>query len=124
MCRILMSINPEYVDKILNGKKKYEYRKIKAKKQNINRIVIYATAPIMQVVGEVEVKNIIEDTPNSLWKKTKEKSGVKKDFYDSYYKNKNKAIAYELGDVIIYNTPITLSDLGINYIPQSYIYLD
>lgn len=119
-----MSINPEYVDKILNGKKKYEYRKIKAKKQNINRIVIYATAPIMQVVGEVEVKNIIEDTPNSLWKKTKEKSGVKKDFYDSYYKNKNKAIAYELGDVIIYNTPITLSDLGINYIPQSYIYLD
>ena len=124
MCRILMSINPEYVDKILNGKKKYEYRKIKAKKQNINRIVIYATAPIMQVVGEVEVKNIIEDTPNKVWKKTKEQSGVRKDFYDSYYKNKNKAIAYELGDVIIYNNPRALSDLGIDYIPQSYTYLD
>ena len=124
MCRILMSINPEYVDKILNGKKKYEYRKIKAKKKNINRIVIYATAPIMQVVGEVEVKNIIEDTPNKVWKKTKEQSGVRKDFYDSYYKNKNKAIAYELGDVIIYNNPKALSDLGIDYIPQSYTYLD
>ena len=32
MCKILMPINPKYVDKILSGKKKYEYRKTKAKK--------------------------------------------------------------------------------------------
>lgn len=25
MCKVLMSINPEYVEKILSGSKKYEY---------------------------------------------------------------------------------------------------
>lgn len=124
MCRVLMSINPEYVDKILNGKKKYEYRKIKARKNNINKIVIYATSPIMKIVGEVEVKSIIEDTPSSLWKKTRDLSGVKKDFYDAYYKNKSVAVAYELGQVTKYDVPLVLSDFGIDFIPQSYTYLD
>ena len=32
MCKILISINPEYVNEILSGRKKYEYRKVKAKK--------------------------------------------------------------------------------------------
>ena len=38
MCKILMPINPEYVDEILMGNKKYEYRKIKAKRRNIDKI--------------------------------------------------------------------------------------
>ena len=37
MCTILMSINPEYVDKIIAGNKKYEYRKVKAKKSKVSK---------------------------------------------------------------------------------------
>lgn len=124
MCRILMPINPEYVDEILSGNKKYEYRKTKAKRKNIDKMVIYSTSPIMRVVAEVDVEGIIEATPDELWEQTKKYSGITKDFYYKYYKNKENAIAYKLGNIKIYETPKKLSEIGINYVPQSFVYLD
>ena len=50
MCKILLSINPEHVENILDGTKKYEYRK-KSCKKDIDRIVIYSTHPVKKVVG-------------------------------------------------------------------------
>ena len=124
MCRILMPINPEYVDKILDGRKKYEYRKIKAKRNNIDKMIIYSTSPIMKVVAEVDIKEILEENPEKLWEMTKNESGITKDFYNKYYKNKNTAIAYKLGKIRIYDKPKNLNDIGINYVPQSFVYLD
>ncbi len=119
-----MPINPKYVDEILSKRKKYEYRKIKAKRNNVNKIVIYSTSPVKKVVAEVDVNAIIEENPEKLWEMTKNESGITKEFYDHYYQNKNKAIAYKLGNIKIYDKPKNLSDIGINYFPQSFIYLD
>lgn len=124
MCKILMSINPIYADKILSGTKKYEYRKVKAKKDKVNKIVIYATYPIMKVVGEVEVKDILEETPEKLWNVTKEYSGVTKQFYDNYFNKSSKAIAYKLGKIEKYDEPKKLEDVGVKCAPQSFLYLD
>ena len=124
MCRILMPINPEYVDEILAGRKKYEYRKIKAKRNNVDKMIIYSTSPIMKVVAEVDIKEILEEDPEKLWEMTKNESGISKDFYNKYYKNRDKAIAYKLGTIKIYDKPKNLDDIGINYVPQSFVYLD
>lgn len=124
MCRILMPINPEYVDEILAGRKKYEYRKIKAKRNNIDKMIIYSTSPIMKVVAEVDIKKILEEEPEKLWEMTKNESGITKEFYNKYYKNKNTAIAYKLGTIKVYDEPKNLNDIGINYVPQSFVYLD
>ncbi len=124
MCRILMPINPEYVDEILAGRKKYEYRKIKAKRNNIDKMIIYSTSPIMKVVAEVDIKEILEEHPEKLWEMTKNESGISKDFYNKYYKNRDTAIAYKLGTIKIYDKPKNLDDIGINYVPQSFVYLD
>ena len=40
-----------------------------------------------------------------------------------YFENKSIAYAYELGSVIVYKYPKKLEDIGINYYPQSYVYL-
>lgn len=122
MCKILMPINPEYVDEILAGRKKYEYRKIKAKRTNIDKMIIYSTSPVMKVVAEVEIKGILQENPEQLWELTKNYSGVTKEFYNQYYKN--IAIAYELGKIVKYEKPKDLIDIGINYIPQSFVYMD
>ena len=45
MSRMLLSIKPEYVNKIISGKKKYEFRKFHCR-EGIDTIVIYATAPM------------------------------------------------------------------------------
>lgn len=123
MCTILLPIKPEYANKIIEKTKLYEYRKTKCKKE-INKIIIYSTAPIKKVIAEVEVKEIISNSPSELWEDTKEYSGISKEKYMKYFKNKDLAFAYKLGRVVSYNTPKTLKDFGINYYPQSYVYLD
>ena len=50
MCVILLSINPNHVENILNGTKRYEFRK-KVCKRHVDKILIYSTTPIMKVVG-------------------------------------------------------------------------
>lgn len=120
---VLMSIKPEYVEKILNGEKRFEYRKTIPKK-DIDKIIIYATTPIKKVVGEVSVKRIIIDDKLKVWEETKKYSGTSKDFFLAYYNNREVAVAYELVDVKIYNPTISLKDLNINFVPQSFIYLD
>ena len=124
MCKILMPINPEYVDEIISGNKKYEYRKIKAKREKIDKMIIYSTSPIMKVVAEVDVVDILEDSPQKIWEQTKNNSGITKDFYIKYYKNREKAVAYKLGNIKVYEKPKKLCDIGINYVPQSFVYLD
>jgi predicted transcriptional regulator len=119
---MLLSINPEYVDRIFNGSKRFEFRKTKNRKE-VDTIVIYETAPVMKVVGEAQVQCILLDTPNAIWDKTSSHSGISKDFFDSYFKGRDCAVAYKLGEVTKYECPVSLLDLGIRSAPQSFIYL-
>lgn len=123
MCKILMPIKPKYVDGIIKGTKKFEFRKIKAKRK-VDSIMIYETSPVMKVVAEVSVENILMDHPQSLWNKTSEFAGIAKEDYDDYFKDNNNAIAYALGEVIVYDQPKELIEFGLSYYPQSYVYID
>ena len=119
---ILLSINPEYADKILAGSKKYEFRKKLAHK-TVDKIMIYSTAPIMKVVGEVEVLKTISSSPSALWEYTKKSAGITRDKFRKYFKGCKVAYAYELGKVIQYNPPKELGEFNVDLPPQSFIYL-
>lgn len=120
--KIIISINPEYVEKIISGEKKFEYR-TKAAKEDINKIIIYETKPIMKVVAEVEILDVIATTPEELWNQTKNQSGITKSFFDEYFKNKQIAYAYKLGTVKVYEKPKSLLDFGLRMAPQSFAYV-
>ena len=111
MGSILISINPQYVEKIFNGTKKYEYRKIKGKRE-INKMLIYSTYPVKKVVGEAQIEDVLEGSPEEIWKKTKQYSGVEEIFYNEYFKGKTQAIAYKLKNVKKYDVPKELSIYG------------
>lgn len=123
MCVILLSINPNHVENILNGTKRYEFRK-KACKRHVDKILIYSTNPIMRVVGEAEVEDVLIDNPEIIWKKTKKKSGIDKSFFDQYYEDREQAVAYKLKNVIKYREPKELKDYGISNAPQSFQYIE
>lgn len=122
MCTILLSINPEHVKNIFNGNKYYEFRKIECKRK-VDKIIIYSTSPIMKVVGEADVEEILKATPEEVWKETQNKAGIDKKFFDKYYENKEYAIAYKLSKIKEYRVPKTLSEFGINKAPQSFVYV-
>ena len=123
MCTILLPIKPEYVGKIIDQSKLYEYRK-KRCKQKVDKIVIYCTAPVKKIVAEVLVEDLISNSPSQLWNITKQYSGISKSKYMKYFENNDIAFAYKLGKVTKYEIPKTLEEIGINYYPQSYVYLN
>ena len=122
MSQMLLSIKPQYVEKIIAGKKKFEFRKFHCR-EGIDTIIIYATAPTKQVIGEVSLIDIIEGDIDYVWQETRGFGGILKKDYVAYYKKRETAVAYQLGDVKIYEEPKKLTDLGLNYVPQSFAYL-
>ena len=122
MCKLLLSINPEYVEKIFAGIKKYEFRKSQCKRP-IDGIIIYCTSPVMKVVGEASVVGIIVEEPGIMWKEVKELAGVTKEFYDSYFSGRKNAVAYQLGEIKRFCKPKDLYEYGVKHAPQSFVYI-
>lgn len=122
MASILLSIKPEYVERIFSGSKKYEFRKRLANKA-VGKILMYSTAPIMKVVGEVQIVETISASPTALWESTKKFAGISRDKYREYYKGCKVAYAYRLGQVTRYEPSKELSEFNISSPPQSFIYL-
>ena len=122
---VIMSINPQYVEKIFEGTKQYEYRKSIFKRDDINRVYIYATYPICKIVGYFTIDNILCDTPVSVWEKTSEHGGITKQFYDEYYRGYKKAYAIGIKDVKQYDECIEPKTIIDNFRPpQNFIYAD
>ncbi|MDD2447960.1 MAG: ASCH domain-containing protein [Tissierellia bacterium] len=122
MCTILLSIHPKYVEKIIKGEKKFEFRRVITKKRP-DKIIIYSTSPVCKVIGEAEVDNIIIDDPKNVWNQTKKFSGIEKELYVEYFADKEIAVAYKLKNVIKYDEPIELKEFGIKSAPQSFVYI-
>ena len=123
MSKILLSIKPEYVEKIFSGEKKYEYRTHIPSKP-VNSIVIYSTKPVGLIIGEVEVINIISESPSTLWETTKTESGISRVKYRKYFKDRKKAYAFKLGQVNRFGCGVYLENYGVKRAPQSFIYLN
>lgn len=123
MSKILLSIKPEYAHKILEGTKKYEFRKHLPKKK-IEKIIIYSTAPDGSVIGEVHVDDILTGSPSAVWEKSKKNAGISREKYREYFKGCKNAVAFCLSNPVMYENRISLSDIGIDFYPQSFVYLD
>lgn len=119
---IILPIKPVFAKKIFSGEKKYEYRKRLCKKE-INKIYIYATAPIKMIIGEVGVVNKLSMDKEKLWQETQKYAGITKKNYDQYFESQDCACAYRIGEVRQYRFPIALDSIGIEYVPQLFIYV-
>ena len=74
---VILSIKPEFVEKILSGVKKYEYRKT-AFKRPVSRVYIYSSSPVKRIVAEFMLETVLSDSPIKIWEKTKDFSGIEK----------------------------------------------
>jgi predicted transcriptional regulator len=121
--KVLLSIKPKYAELILDGEKKYEFRRAIFKNPSVKKVVIYASSPISKVIGEFEIDDILSLKLSELWKHTMEYSGIDKDFYDSYFSGKDIGHAIKVKSVKRYAKHKELSEFNINYAPQSFAYL-
>ena len=88
--RVLLSIKPEFALKIFDGSKRYEYRRAIFKNQEVSRVIVYASDPIKQIIGEFEIEDILHGDPQSLWVKTRRHAGISKERFFNYFTKKSK----------------------------------
>ena len=121
--KVLLSIKPEYVERIFDGSKKFEYRRAIFKNKDIQTVVVYATMPVGKIVGEFEIDHILVNHPNDIWNETKNYSGVKESFYDDYFNGRDKAFAIKIASTKKYKQEICpYTQLDNFTAPQSFMY--
>lgn len=117
---VLMSIKPEFVNRILTGEKQYEFRK-SIFKENVERIYIYSSYPVKKIVGYFEVDEIIHKSPEELWNSYSDVSGIsKKDFFE-YFKDREKGYAIKINNLKVFDEFIEMKDYTG---PQSFCYIE
>lgn len=122
--KVLLSIKPQYAHSILDGTKKYEFRRRVHIDPRVHTVVIYATMPVGKVIGEFSIKDIHSDHPDTLWEITKDFSGITKSFFLEYFTGREVGHAIEVKKVKKYRKPRELSDfLPSGVAPQSFAYL-
>ncbi len=120
---VLISIKPPFVTEILNGNKKFEYRKRIFKKE-VDKIYIYSTYPQKRIVGYFKYNGYLELPPTDLWERTKTYSGISQECFFRYFKNSKVAYAIIIDKIEIFSVFINPWNSSIGFTaPQSYTYI-
>lgn len=121
---VLLSIKPKFAEAIIDGRKRYEFRKSKFANKDINRVYIYATSPIKKIIGIFKISNIIEESPSALWDLLKDHAGISEEEFFNYFGNKGTGFAIEIKGVEKFENPIDPKTLIPNFVPpQSFHYI-
>ena len=117
---IILSVKYDFIKQLINGRKRFEYRK-KMPNRIINNIYFCCWKKIMCWAN---VSEIVKATPEELWEQTKEYSGIDRDTFFEYFKNRSVACAFKLQEVHKCKKPIHIRDCGLVRNPESFVYLD
>lgn len=121
--RVILSIKPEFANKIFEGSKKFEFRRSIFKNQAVKKVVVYASSPVQMVIGEFEIDQIINLELNELWQKTNKHSGISEDYFYEYFSDKELGYAIKIKNVKKYKKPMCLRrDFNLSP-PQSFAYV-
>lgn len=122
---VLLSIKPKYVKSILEGEKRYEFRKAIFKNRSVDRVFIYSSAPVQRIVALFEISTILEDHPDDLWDKVHDYAGIDDTEFFSYFAGRSRGYAIGINNLQEFDEPINPKERIPGFVPpQSYCYLD
>ena len=117
----ILSIKPQFVKEIVAGRKRFEFRKAVFKRP-VEKVYVYASAPVSRIIGEFQPVDVISGTPTEVWKQTKKFSGISEKFYKEYFAGKQTAYAIVIQNFKLYDEALPLPK-GVKA-PQSFLYID
>ena len=125
---LLISVKPEFANKIMEGSKTIELRKSAPKTEEGDLIVIYSTMPEKAVLGIGTVGEIIKSSPEEIWLNHSEQLGIDKLRFDQYYSGHSSAIGIAINNIRKYTEKVPLSLIKEKFPrfspPQTFRYLN
>jgi predicted transcriptional regulator len=120
--KVVLSIKPQFANKIFDGTKKFEFRKAIFKNQNVTSVLVYASSPVQKVIGEFEIEKIFNLDLKELWDKTKDHSGITEAYFYEYFENREQGFAIQIKNKTRFENPKCLkADYNLAP-PQSFAY--
>lgn len=121
----LLKIHRKYCDRILAGKKKFEFRKQCPSwvSSGCDMVLCSSDAPAT-LLAIFEIGEILSGTPEEVWQRTSPHGGIEREDYMRYYEGQQTAFAFEICFVRRFIGGNTVaSTLGGDFIPHSFIKL-
>ena len=125
---LLISVKPEFAEKILNGTKTIELRKCSPSADIGDLVIIYSTLPEKAIVGTCVVKEIIKTSPTKLWRSHSTFMGIDRKRYLEYFKDCTFAIGIVLASIDKLENKVSLASIKKSIPnfspPQTFKYLE
>jgi predicted transcriptional regulator len=119
---ILLSIRPQYADRIFEGTKTVELRRVRPRYVRKGTLaLIYVSSPIKALVGAFKVGRVIEEPLQDLWQIVHDKAGITREEFEVYYDGVSRGVGIFISEVWHLPEPIELQDLGLHP-PQGFRY--
>jgi predicted transcriptional regulator len=119
--KVILSIKPEFANKIFDGTKLFEFRK-RIFNESIKSVLVYSSSPVQKVIGEFQIGEIIKHDLETLWDLTKEYSGISEDYFYEYFADKEHGYAIQIKKKTKFRIPKCLREDYNLTPPQSFAY--
>ncbi len=123
---MLLSVHPRFASAILDGSKTVEVRRQRVAAPPGTPVLLYATAPIMALVGMAYIASVDVAPPKDVWSVHRDRTGITRREYDAYMSGAALASGLTLENPSSFEEPVTLGALratGTFHPPQSYRYM-
>ncbi|NIA71206.1 ASCH domain-containing protein [Pelagibius litoralis] len=107
----LISIRPEYVEAIIEGRKTVEFRRRNLKLAPNSRLWIYSTLPTAAVTAVAVVTGVDSGAVNAIWRRHGKRGSIGKADFNRYFLGVDRAFAIEIKCVSVLSNGIDLSSL-------------
>lgn len=121
--KVILSIKPQFAEKIFNGTKKFEFRRTLFKNTAVRKVIVYASAPISRIIGEFEIEEIIHNDLEYLWSDTEQYAGISKEYYFAYFDGKVSGYAIKIKATKKYDSSYSIEEKYGIKAPQSFAYI-
>ena len=108
---VLLSLQIEYLDKILAGTKTVELRRRALRVPIGTRVWLYAKSPTASVCAYTKIEAITVARPTQLWASFQDEIGIDKCNFDKYFAGRKIGCALTLGPVYLLRRPIALYEI-------------
>ncbi|ACB73639.1 ASCH domain-containing protein [Opitutus terrae] len=124
---LLLSIRPEFSEKIFSGKKRVELRRLRPSVEAGDLVLVYTSSPQCELTGAFVVTEVQSATPDELWDKVRRACALSRRQFDDYYRGSKRAYGIRIGRAWRLDRPLKLACMRKRserfHPPQSYRYL-
>lgn len=107
----IISIRPEFVERIVDGRKSIEIRTRRPRFCKGDRLWVYEKLPVGHISVRVTVVDVLTLSPVAAWRKHRVAMGVSSCEFWNYVGGRLEIALIRLGDVKVMKSPVSLADI-------------